>query len=485
MFFSKLLSRQSQMVPSAVLFALSITLLPGCSLHEVNEKPDLPVKLPDQFGAANENAKDASPPSPWWQDIKDDRLQELIKVALEKNFDLRKAWARLEQSEHLLTQTNAALFPEITGSADINRSRQVSQFGPFGDQVFLNTQYRVNLATSYEVDIWARALSTRSSNIASLDANRFDVEATALTICGQVAETWIRILEQRSQIDLLERQLQTNKTFSDLIEMRFNQGQNTALDVLQQRQQVSASKTQIPLAKARLGVLEHQLNILLGRPPSAKVPRGARFPDVPEWPAVGVPSDILTQRPDVKAAQLRLVAADYQVAVKVAERLPALRLNANAGYQSFELNTLFSNLAASAAAGLTAPIFDAGRRAAAVNQQEAVTKERLQDFGKVALTAMKEVEDALVQERFQEKHLVELKEQLSLAEQALVEAKNRYRNGLSEYLQVLTSLQTVQRLEQTVFSASRDRLLFRIQLYRALGGSWTKKLQIPEDMKNS
>ncbi|MDF1667114.1 MAG: efflux transporter outer membrane subunit [Planctomycetota bacterium] len=475
---------------TAVLFAFFALVLPGCSLHDVNESPDLPLALPSQYGAAPDaNKSGASParaaPSPWWRDIKDDRLQDLIKIALEKNYDIRKAWTRLEQSEHLLTQTNAALFPEVSGSADITRSRSVSQFGGFGDQVFLNTQYRVNLSTTYELDIWARALNTRSGNIASLDANRFDIEATALTICGQVAETWIRILEQRSQIDLLERQLQTNKTFSLLIEMRFNQGQNTALDVLQQRQQVASSKTQIPLAKARLGVLEHQLNILLGRAPATTVPRGARFPDVPPWPVLGVPGDILSQRPDVKAAQQRLLAADYQVAVKVAERLPALRLNASAGYQSFELSTLFSNMVANAAAGLTAPLFDAGRRAAAVDQQAAVTKERLQDFGKVALTALKEVEDAVVQERFQERHIVELKEQLALAQQALEEAKNRYRSGLSEYLQVLTSLQAVQRLEQTVFSASRDRLLFRIQLYRALGGSWTKTLEVPEDLKNS
>jgi outer membrane protein, multidrug efflux system len=485
MVFLKLLSEQSQTNRRFLIIFLILFSSSACTLHNVDEDATVPFEIPTSFKYGPDGQENERQTQAWWTQISDSRMQGLIKSALSQNYDIRKAWTRLSQTDALLSQTNAALFPEIVGNGDMTRSRSVAQQGAFGDQVFLNTRYNLNLSTSYEIDIWGKSLSLQRAAIGDRDASRFDVEATALTIAGQVAETWARILEQRSQIDLLQRQLKTNETFLELTELRFNQARNTAVDVLQQRQQVASSKTQIPLAQSRLLVLEHQLNLLRGQVPSAPVPRGAAFPRLNDVPKLGLPGDLLTMRPDVKAAQLRLVAADHRIAAKVAERLPALRLNASAGYQSFDLSTLFANMIASAGAGLTAPLFDAGRRKNAVEQQRFIAKERLQDFAQVTLTALKEVEDALGQERFQIRHITELEAQLGFARQALEKAKERYANGLSEYLLVLTSLQSVQRLEQSMFSAKRDRFLYRIQLYRALGGSWTRDLTMPDDLQNS
>jgi outer membrane protein, multidrug efflux system len=482
MFLYQLLSEQSQINRRLALLIILLFTSSSCTLHNVDKNPQTPFTIPKTFANARPSLAQGAAPEPWWRDFQDKTLEGLIQTALARNYDIRKAWTRLVQSKHLLTQSNATLFPEISANTDISRSRSVAQGGAFGDRTFLNTRYNLGLSSSYEVDLWGRAISLQKAAVGDFQASQLDVEATALSIAGQVAETWIRIVEQRSQIELLKRQLITNETFLELTVFRFEQARNTLLDVLQQRQQVASGKTQLPLARSRLAVLQHQLNLLLGRPPAEAIPQGSKLPASPAVPKLGLPAELLTNRPDVKAAQLRLVNADHKVAAKIAERLPTLKVNGNVGYQSFDPATLFSNMVASAGAGLVAPLFDAGRRAAAVDQQRAVVKERLQDFATITLRALKEVEDALAQERFQGRHITQLTVQLELARLALAQAKSRYTQGLVDYLRVLSALQTVQRLEQSKFGASRDKLLFRIQLYRALGGSWTKDLKAPADL---
>ena len=223
--------------------------------------------------------------------------------------------------------------------------------------------------------------------------------------------------------------------------------------------------------------------VLLGKPPGqAPTVQTRALPPLPPLPDPGVPARLLERRPDLRAARLRVEAADERVGAAVADLLPTLRLSAEFGYQSFEISQLFDSFIGNLAAGLTAPLFDGGRRLAEIDRSDAVLFERLQQYGQAWITALQEVEDALAREREQKQLLSRLDEQIGLAEATLTRARESYLGGLADYLTVLTALQTVQTLERNRLAARGRLLSFRVQLHRALGGSWTDRIGAPRDL---
>jgi outer membrane protein TolC len=185
----------------------------------------------------------------------------------------------------------------------------------------------------------------------------------------------------------------------------------------------------------------------------------------------------LSARPDIRAAMLRLEAADWSVSGARADRLPTIRLTGSAAYQAGELDSLFDNWLFNLAAGLTAPLFDGRQRSAEVERRRAVVDEALAAYCRTILNAVREVENALVDEQKLREHLLGLNAQLSAARSALDEARQRYRSGLNDYLPVLTQLVSVQNLERTIINRTADLLVARVDLFRALGGGWPQELE--------
>jgi multidrug efflux system outer membrane protein len=333
--------------------------------------------------------------------------------------------------------------------------------------------------------VWKRISSLKRGAVLDMEATREDLESIAMTLAAQVAEAWFSLVEQEAQTRLLDRQQKTGRIFLELTRLRFSQGLASALDVYQQRQQLAATRAEVPLVESRKEVFLHQLAVLVGDPPRGLVtPERETLPPLPPLPPTGLPSDLLTQRPDVRSAHLRLAAADYRVAAAVAARLPALRIGAETGYETRDFNeieNIFDNWIWSLFANITWPVFDGGRRKAEVDRNKAVVKEALGAYGQVILRALKEVEDALIQERKQAEFLLELERQVQLARDTLREARMRYANGLSDYLPVLAALESLQTVERSQIVAERQLLSFRVQLYRALGGTWTLALEPPEE----
>ncbi|MBW2450684.1 MAG: TolC family protein, partial [Deltaproteobacteria bacterium] len=279
------------------------------------------------------------------------------------------------------------------------------------------------------------------------------------------------------QKQLLERQLQTNLTLLDLIELRFRMSMVSALDVYQQKQIVEDIMAEIPLVEAQEQVLMNELTLLLGKPPGTSLEiRRKDLPEPVEIPATGLPADLLSSRPDLRRAGMRLKAADWQVAAARANRLPAIRLTAGAQYGKGDMDVLFDNWLLSLAGNLTAPIFDAGRRAAEVDRRRAIVDENLSAYRQAVLTAIKEVEDALIIELKQREHIRALENVEVTARKALEQAGIRYRNGLTDYLPVLTQLLAVQTLERNLIRQRANLLNARVSLYRSLGGTWTDSL---------
>jgi NodT family efflux transporter outer membrane factor (OMF) lipoprotein len=395
----------------------------------------------------------------------------LIDEALSNGFTLKEAWARLRQARALAVQAGAERYPDLTGSASADFTRRRSEITANGSEA--SESYALGLVSSYELDLWGRIRSQREAALFNVKASAADLQTANITVAAEVADRWVRIISLRLQKLLLDEQLANNLTFLELIELRFRNGMVSALDVYQQKQAVENVRARIPLVEAETQLLMHELAVLIGRPPRSEL--GLTRMDLPvigRLPAVGLPADLLANRPDVRAAGMRLKAADWQVAAARANRLPALRFIADGQYGGSDLDLLFETWLLRLAANLTAPIFDGGRRAAEVDLTRAQADENLWAYRRTVLTAVKEVEDALTSETRQRELIKVLEAAKAAARKGLDEAISRYRRGLSDYLPVLTQLLTVQDLERNLISQQEQLILFRVGLYRALGGGW-------------
>ncbi|MFH1039493.1 MAG: efflux transporter outer membrane subunit [PVC group bacterium] len=458
---------------SLCLFALLLAaVLPlSCSFLPEREEP-LEPEVPGQFseeGGAGDFSVD------WWKDFGSPELDRLMEGAFAGNFDLRRIEARLRQARADAVIAGAGLYPELDLNAAGGAIRARS--GSSGNRTTATTEnYSLGLAASYEIDLWGRVRSTASQAGALVSASAGDLDAARISLAGEVTERWLRAVELHSRLELVGHQLETNRTYLRLLLLRQRKGLATALAVFQQEQIVSGTESLVPLLEAELSVTRYELAVLLGRPPRANLELAAdSLPELTPLPRIGLPAMLLENRPDIRAAFFRLESADWAVSAARANRLPALTLTGSASYRSDDFNELFNSWFAGFAAGLLAPLIDGGRRSAEADRALAVSDEWLASYRETVLNAFREVEDALVRERKQGEYIGSLGRELTAARNALAEALLRYRKGDSEYLDVLASLTSVQTLEREMLAAQRDLVLYRVGLYRALGGGWEEE----------
>ncbi len=469
------------MLRASVLLGLMATASQAglaCNPHRVQAKPAAPPKLPASYAAqppmASRGARDR-----WWQTFKDPGLDALVEQALTGSFDLRRAWARLSQSEATLRAAGAGWWPQVQAEAGVTRSRSVMNAGGrLGTIDNTTTQYPLSLAASYELDVWGRVAAQRKAAGLDLAATRADAETAAMSVTAQVTDSWYALAEQSEQERLLREQLDTSARLLQVLQHRFGQGQATALDVLQQRQQLAGVRAREPALKARRARLQHALALATGRAPGSPLgPLPSKLPPVPPLPALGLPADLLNQRPDLRAARNRVQAADHRIAAALADRFPALRLSASTGFRATSPTELLTNWIWSLGASLVAPLVDGGRRRAEVQRSEAVLQEWGAAYGQATLRALSEVLDALAAEEAARGELHARQEQLELARQTLEEARARYLGGVGDYLPVLSALAALQQVEQQVVAQQRAVVAQRVSLHRALGGGWTASLK--------
>lgn len=449
-----------------------LLLAASCAPFKPLSRPSPAGELPGEFSLYTGQSE---PLQRWWEEFDDPELNALIAAALSDNLTLKEAWSRLNQARALAVQSGAALYPDLSGTAGASYARQRTANGI--RQSVSSEDYSLGVISSYELDLWGRIRSGQESALLDVSAAREDLNTAAMTLAAEVARRWINIIAQRMQKQLLEHQLQTNRTYLELIELRFRKSMVSALDVYQQKQVVEDVMAEIPLIEAEEQLLRHELALLLGKPPQffVKISRTG-LPEPVQIQATGLPADLLAARPDLRAAGMRLRAADWQVAAARANRLPAISLTGRAHYGAGNVDVLFDNWLLSLAGNLTAPIFDGKRRAAEVDRRLAITDENLSAYRQAVLTAIKEVEDALVSEAKQREYIKRLETLTATARKAFEEAGNRYRNGLTDYLPVLTQLLKVQGLERNLIKQQANLIGIRISLHRALGGTWTESL---------
>ena len=435
--------------------------LTACS--EAPEPVAARAELPSQFARSGE----APRVDRWWTRFDDPTLQTLVDRALANEPGVRATWARLVQAEAVAGRTRAERFPSIdgTGEARIEDGSELPE---------ARESYSLGLSASYEVDLWGRVDARADAARLDARASRQDLRASALTLSGEVADAWYRLVAERARLDLLRQQLETNKKVERVVNVRVRQGQAALADLLRQRELVERTREQIATAEGDIATIEHELAVLLGRAPGkGAVPEGRALPAVPPLPETGVPAELLQRRPDVREQLLRVQAADKRVGAAVADQYPRIDLTGALSTNSPEPADLFTTWMGNLASQLTIPLIDAGRREAEVDRTEAVVAERLAQYEETALTAIRDVADALARERQQRRRVASLRDQVDLARQSVERLRGRYIGGNTDFLDVLDALTRVQDLERSLIDARRARLAARIELARALAGGVT------------
>lgn len=469
---------------AGVVIAAAVAM--GCTGAQYAERADDVVGIPASYGTVSEGPALEQ----WCSDFGSPELEQVVERAFAENLDLRQAWARLEQAEAIQRQARATLFPAISADATAGVARNSTLelvpdptgMGPptVRSVAEIGTSYRTSLGAAYEVDLWGRLGAQRQAADYDVQAARADVETMAISITSQVAEAWFDVVAQQEKATLLQGQIDIAQKYLELTQLRLSQGVATALDVNQQDQQLANLRGQLARIEGQRVIAQNRLAVLLGKAPSdAPGTQAATLPALPPLPAVGAPGDLLQRRPDVRSAYLRLQSADARTAAAARDKLPKLNLTASVFLQAGELANLIDNVFWSITGALVQTVWQGGRKDAVQAQAEAAAKERLWAYARVVVQAIADVQNALALEATQAEFLTHLQMQREKGQLALDLARERYRAGSLDYLRVLTALQSVQQLEQSVVDARRQQLSHRISLCRAMGGSWTTELQDP------
>ncbi len=455
-----------------MLAAMSLTVC-SCTPWVRQAKVSSVISTPKTFSLSGEGRV----PDKWWTVLGDAELDKLIATALRDNLDLIATWDRLAEARATARRSDAGLYPSLTGDGGASRTRTETHKGGGGFAAPLGTTYTSNfslgLAAAYEVDLWGRVKSTSDASALDVLVSQEDLDAAAITLTAEVAQTWFRLLESRQQLALLDSQIETSGQILELVELRFGLGKVPAIDLLQQKQQLESKHAEKARTHSGRVVLQHQLAVLLGKAPGTfKTPAGVLPQALPALPDTGLSADLIRRRPDVRSAHYRVAAANKRVAAAIADRFPRVSLSLQAGTATTRVRDLFDNWFATLAANLTAPILDGGARAAEVDRTRAVASRQLHSYAQKILRAIQEVEDALVRESRQRQYIDSLDKQLKLSDEVIAKTRQRYANGdkAVDYLRILASLESHQRLQRTRLTASRELVDFRVGLYRALAG---------------
>ena len=462
------------MKASALFFFVSLIMIAvgGCSFHG-SQMEQARLELPTVFIEAGDQDLVDHPLGRWWEAFADPSLNTLMDEALINNLDVIKAQARFAQVEALAKGSRSSLFPALNlgGAA----SRAHSQ-GLSGEST--STSQSLSVAAAYEVDLWQKLKSTRDAAGFVALASRQDLKALYMQLTAQVADHYYLVREKQAQLALLDSMIDTLKDKLQRVEQRYHQGVVGAIDVYQARQNLLEVQGNRPVQQAAYSKASHGLALLLGRFPAADItPDLVELPTAPAAFPAGLPSTLLTNRPDIEAALLRLRARDKEIGAAVAQRFPAVNLLADYGTSRADLGAaIVSGSFWSIGAAFSQSIFDAGKRKAEVSRTEAVFAEQLAVYRQVVLNAVREVEDALAANRATEEQLVLFVAHQQAAAATLKLATDDYFKGLSDYLPVLVAQQTIFKSRSNVLSARRQLLADRISLARALGGTWPDEI---------
>ncbi len=462
-----------------LLIAVTI-IFTGCSVHKAHVKEPV-MEMPAKF---SEQSGESSPAGRWWEKFGDEKLNYLMEETFTHNLEIVQAYERLQQSVAILQRTGAARFPTINIEGSGGRSRSSSFFGGrslgSGSSSGLPSTetYSLSAAASFEIDLWRKLDSSTKAAYFDMLATDQDLVAFYISISAQVAELYYQAVEQRAQLELSDKTIASFQDTLDRVERRYKEGLVPSIDLYQSRQNLASAKAQRPVFESSLAVTLNALSVLAGRFPDREI--GGKSMSLKSSPDIkaGLPSELLMKRPDIKSSLLKLKAGDERISSAVADRFPSFSLVGNYGGASDELGVILDspNILWSVLMQIAQPIFDGNRRKAEVEHAKAGFRGQLAEYHQTVLNAFREVEDSLARINASKKRIALLQDQVNASGNSHRLALERYIQGLSDYLPVLTEQLGLFNAESSLLQAKRQLISDNIQLARSLGGNWVDEI---------
>ncbi len=456
----------------------------GCVL--TSDLPDPALDVPDGYKAARlARPADAPPTLDWWRGFRSPELTQLMEEAQTVNLDIAAATARFVQADAQARIAGAPLLPNVSGSGSENNNRTSgSSASGLTNGGRETVTYGASFSASYELDFWGKNRDAAQAAEETAVANRFDRDVVALTTLTTVANAYFQVLASQDRLRTAQRNIASATRILDAIKQRLSAGTGTDLDVAQQESVLANQRALVPPLKQTLDQNINALAVLVSRPPEAVRVAGGSLNQIAS-PRVtpGLPSELLTQRPDVRRQEAQLASATANVGNARAQFFPSIQLTGQGGYQSSALSSLFQPHAAffSMVGSLTQPIFDGGRILGNFELTKAKQDELLQTYRKTVVQSFADVDNALMSIRQTTEKLRLQREVVAASRRAFQLSEQQLRAGTADIVTVLNTQLTLFQAEDALSQAQLARLLAIVSLYQALGGGWEPRMERPVD----
>ncbi len=464
-----------------------VLLAAGCMVGPNYHAPT--VKAPTQWAGLDAASSDdtskatseAAALADWWKSFQDPELDSLIERAVQSNLTLKQAQARILQAREARTVAGAGLLPSANASSSVSNSRSGVVAGGAAQTLTPRARnlFEDGLDATWELDFFGGLRRGIEAADANVQAAVEDSRDTMVTLTAEVALNYIELRGFQQQIAVAQKNLESERRTADITHRRFDVGFASRLDTANADAQVATTQSQIPTLQASAQQTIYSLSVLLGQEPAALQaelsPQGAIPPTPPVVP-VGLPSDLLQRRPDIRRAEAQLHSATAQVGVATAGLFPQFSLTGSGGQQGLTVGSLGSLASRfwSVGPGVTLPIFNAGKIRANIRQQNDVQQQALLAYQQTVLTALQDVENALVAYAKEQQHRAALLAAVSANQTAVDLSMRLYTAGQGDFLNVLTAQRDLYSNEDALTQSDRNIDTDLVALYKALGGGWQK-----------
>jgi len=411
---------------------------------------------------------------PWWDVFADDTLRELVCAALTNNYDLRIAVKRVEEYQALAAQSRAKFLPQIGYQGDLERSRNAFRGNASPGDGQTGNPLMLAASATWELDLWGRIRRLNEAAQAQLLAATENRRGVMLTVVCSVAQSYFELLELDLELEIAKRTTRSFEESLSIFSQKLAAGAASRLETSRAEAAVAQTAAMIPDIERRIVIKENQINLLLGRNPGT-VPRDTTLlrQDAPPAVPAGLPSDLLQRRPDIRAAEQTLRAANAQIGVAIAQCFPKIGLTTLFGRVSPDLDSFNSDaMAWSIGGNLAGPIFQGGALLAQIRQARAQTEEQSLAYEQTVRTAFQDVANALITRVKLEEIFTQQARCVRCYADAVAVSRDRYIAGKASYYEVLEAQQQLLPAENNLAQTQLYRLTAVIQLYKTLGGGW-------------
>lgn len=463
---------------------LGLLLLSSCiAVGPDYAPPD--IKTPDDWRSGQDPAlvPDQSVTVDWWATFEDPLLDQYIEQAGQNNLDIRQAVSRIREARASLGAARGAWWPEANAKGSAIRQRS-SENGMYSTGGKTETLYNTGLDASWEIDLFGRIRRSVEAAQADYQASEEDRRDVLISVFAEVARTYFDIRTYQARLAAAQGNIESQQQVLKLTRSRFRNGLATGLDVAQAEQVLAASQAEIPPLQVGLTRSVNTLAVLLGQAPgslSEQLEKPAPIPVPPARVAVGVPADLLRQRPDIRRAERQLAAQTARIGVATADLYPSLSLSGTFAFEAIDAGDLLKGSSRAFGFGPTLRwmLFDGGRIRAQIAVQDAKTEQALLSYEQSVLEALNEVENALSQYLNQRNRLSALERSVQAAQRSLKLATRLYRDGLVDFQNVLDAQRSLFDNENQLAAARGDTSIYLVQLYKTLGGGWNPADNLP------